>query len=122
MDPAKVEFLFDRVPEGTDLDDADNIGELLTLQGDDPATDARSAIRTIVAEQILGENPPAVWATAQRLMALGLDRADAMAQLAVAFAQTAQTPLAGDGGSFDSEAYETALASLPLPPPADIET
>jgi hypothetical protein len=121
MDPAKVEFLFDRVPSGFDLDDPDDIAELLALEGDDPVTDARSAMRAIVAEQILRDDPPAVWATARRLAALGVDRGQAMAELAMALAHAAQAALAGDGGGSDTDAYEAALASLPLPSPADIE-
>lgn len=121
MDPAKVQFLFDRVPEGFDLDDPDDIAELLALDGDDPLTEARSAMRTIVAGQILSDDPPVVWATAQRLLTLGVARDQVMGELAMAFAHTAQAALAADGEGFDTGAYEAALALLPLPSRADIE-
>ncbi|MGH9264113.1 MAG: YecA family protein [Acidimicrobiales bacterium] len=121
MDPAKVEFLFDKVPEGFDLDDPDDRAELLALDGEDPVTDARSAMRAIVAEQILSEDPPAVWATARRLLDLGVHRDQAMAELVMALAHTAQAALAGEGGGFDTDAYEAALASLPLPSPTEVE-
>jgi hypothetical protein len=123
MDPAKADFLFGRVPEDVDLDDPDQRADLVALDGDDPLNHARSAMRAIVAEQIVHDDPPAVWTTAQRLAALGLDRHRVMAELAMALGHAAQASLAGgetDAG-VDSAAYEAALNSLPLPTPAEIE-
>nr|MDQ3641088.1 SEC-C metal-binding domain-containing protein [Actinomycetota bacterium] len=123
MDPARVEFLFDRVPDHLDLDDPDQRADLVALDGDDALSGARSAVRAIVAEQIINDDPPAVWATAQRLRALGMDRGHVMAELAMALNHAVQAALAGgdpDAG-LDVDAYEAALGSLPLPTPAEIE-
>jgi hypothetical protein len=89
-------------------------------------------MRAIVAEQIINDDPPAVWTTAQRLRALGLDRGQVMAELSMALSHTAQAalagpdsaggPAAGPDAGLDTDAYEAALGQLPLPTPAEIET
>lgn len=94
MDPAKAEFLFDGVPDHLDLDDPDQRADLMALDPDDPMSGARSAMRAIVAEQIIHDDPPAVWATAQRLRAIGMDRSQVMAELAMALGHAAQGALA----------------------------
>lgn len=121
MDPAKVEFLFDRVPEGFDVDDPDDRAELLAIAGDDRATLARSALRAIVAEQVAGDDPPEVWATAQRLLGLGLSSEAVMRQLCVALAHAVRTGMDAGDRAFDATAYEAALESLPLPTMDDVE-
>ena len=123
IDPAKAEFLFDRVSDDVDLDDPDQRADLVALDGDGPLSAARSAMRAIVAEQIINDEPPSVWATAQRLWALGMDRGQVMAELAMAFNHAAQAALANgapDAG-LATDAYEAALESLPLPTVAEIE-
>ena len=127
MDPAKAEFLFGDIPDDIDLDDPDQRADLFALDDDGPLSGARSAMRALVAEQIINDDPPAVWATAQRLQDLGMDRGRAMAELAMALGHTAQAALGGadpdadpDPG-LDAGAYEAALESLPLPTPAQIE-
>jgi hypothetical protein len=123
MDPAKAEFLYDRVPDDLDLDDPDQRAELVALDDDGPLSEARSAMRAIVAEQIIHDDPPAVWATAQRLRALGMDRGHVLAELAMALTHAAQSALAGagSGAGLDHDAYEAALDQLPVPTPAEIE-
>lgn len=115
------EFLFDQVPEGVDVDHPDDRAGLLALDGDGALIKARSAMRAMVAEQIVGGDPPAVWATAQRLLDLGIDRGAAMTQLAMALASAFQATLARGNDDLDADAYEAALGSLPLPTAPDIE-
>ena len=130
MDTARAEFLFGHIPDGLDLDDPDQRADLAALDADGPLSGARSAVRAILAEQIINDDPPAVWATAQRLRALGMDRGRVMAELAMALGHTAQAALAGpDAGpnagpdaGLDAGTYEAALGQLPLPSPAEIET
>lgn len=59
------------------------------------------ALRTIVATQVRDDDPPEVWATAQRLLAGGLDRDQALDQLSLAMGlvvSRALGALAPDGG------------------------
>ncbi len=123
MDPAKAEFLYDLVPDDVDLDDPDQRADLLALDGDDALSGVQSALRAVVAEQIINEDPPVVWATAQRLRALGIDRGQVMAELTMALTHVVQAALAaGDrSADLDTDAYEAAMGSLPLPTPAEIE-
>lgn len=121
MDPAKATFLFGTVPEGFDLDDPDDRAELLTDDWGDRLTDAGSVMRAVVVEQILADEPPAVWATAERLLGLGVSREQAMAQLVMAFTDTARSALEDEGVPFDTDAYAAALATLPLPSLKEIE-
>lgn len=68
VDPDKVRFLFGAVPEGFDVSDPDDRAELVALDAEERLAGPRSAMRAIVAEQIVGGDPPNVWATAQRLV------------------------------------------------------
>ncbi|MGH9276667.1 MAG: YecA family protein [Acidimicrobiales bacterium] len=121
MDADKTGFLFGEIPDGFDIDDADDRAALLAVADDEPLAGMRSAVRVIVAEQILQADPPQVWETAQRLLGLGLDRRSALAQLAMALEETARSALAKEDGVFPTDRYTEALASLPLPDVEEIE-
>ena len=69
--------------------------------------------REVVANQIFDDEPPETWATAQRLLATGLDREQAMDQLVFVAVESLQRALGGEPP--DPTAYVAALARLPLP-------
>ena len=120
MDDAKVAFLFGEVPAGFDADDPDDRAESVALSPASPLSGGRSEIRAIVAEQIATERPPFVWAAAQRLLALGIDRTEVMNQLALALSYAAKETLEGQSGGFD-EGYERVVALLPVPAAEQVE-
>ena len=140
----KVAFLFGELPDWADPDDPDDRDALISLQfsaqqagGDDGEDDAyggdgtdddedkdspdqlRAAFRSAVANQIANDDPPDVWATAQRLLAMGLDREMVLGELVMAMIPQFQAALDSEG-PYDLDAYRAALASLPLANPADI--
>jgi hypothetical protein len=121
VEPAKVAFLFEEVPDGIDPDDADDRAELLAEQIDDP--DSAGAIGTlayeVLAEQIASGDPPVVWETAKRLLGSGIDRIQVLHNLALALTGQLQAALEAEQ-RFDPDAYAAALAHLPLPPARDI--
>jgi hypothetical protein len=120
MDEAKVRFLFGDLPVGVDPDDPDERAAFFAEADGAELSPARLAMREVVANQIAGEDPPQVWATAQRLWALGIDRRDVLAQLVMVFAVTTQEMLVADR-SFDPAGYATALDRLPLPTAEELE-
>jgi hypothetical protein len=117
MDAAKIAILFDHLPPGADPDDPDE--RSLLLDPDRTLGPARAAVREVIATQIADEDPPEVWATAQRLRDLGLDRADIVSQLSLAFAGETQR-LLSTREHFDPEAYRAVLERLPLPTGVDV--
>ena len=144
MHQDKVAFLFGELPDWADPDDPDDRDALISLQfsaqqagGDDGEDDAygddgtdddedkdspdqlRAAFRSAVANQIANDDPPDVWATAQRLLAMGLDREMVLGELVMAMIPQFQAALDSEG-PYDLDAYRAALASLPLANPADI--
>jgi hypothetical protein len=119
MDDARARFLFGEPPVGVDLDDPDQRAGLLDAD-DVELSPAASVLRDAVANQIADEDLPQVWATAQRLTALGLDRQNVLAQLVMALAHSVWGMLA-DGQSFDPVRYASALDRLPLPTGEEFE-
>ncbi|HEY8115442.1 MAG TPA: hypothetical protein VIH70_03415 [Actinomycetota bacterium] len=69
MDPAKVEFLFGRVPTWADTDDRDDRSVLLREQRlgrrDDDVGRFGLAMYEAIADQIANGEPPEVWETAR---------------------------------------------------------
>jgi hypothetical protein len=88
--------------------------EAETALGDDPEINPRLhlAIHEIVANQLVDDDPPEVWATAQRLRTLGYGRHEVLHMLG-----GAMTPLLWgalhDQRAYDLEAHRAALAALP---------
>jgi hypothetical protein len=140
----KVAFLFGELPDWADPDDPDDRDALISLQfsaqqagggngedddysddgtdddGDKDSPDQlRAAFRSAVANQVANDDPPDVWATAQRLLAMGLDREMVLGELVMAMIPQFQAALDNEG-PYDLDAYRAALASLPLANPADI--
>ncbi|MGH2580049.1 MAG: YecA family protein [Actinomycetota bacterium] len=123
MDPAKVEFLFGRVPTWADLDDPDDRSALLREQGfrrEDAVGRFGLAMYEAIADQITSGEPPEVWQTARRLLEMGLDRRRVLHHLALTINAEIQSALASDR-RFDLESYVAALGRLPLPTGAEIE-
>lgn len=69
--------------------------------------------REVVANQILDDQPPETWATAQRLLAAGFDREQALDQLSFVAVQTLQRAIEGEAA--DPASYVALLEQLPLP-------
>lgn len=126
MDPDKIAFLFDDVPEGLDADDEEDRALLVAGQLgpdddlDDAATRFRLTVHTAIANQIALDQPPDVWEAAQRMTAMGVDRASAIGNLVLAFLGPLHTTLS-EQSAFDEERYRQRLSRLPLPTPDQVE-
>jgi hypothetical protein len=70
------------------------------------------AIHEIVANQIVDDDPPEVWATAQRLRKLGYGRHEVLHMLGAAMTPQLWDALQNRGG-YDLEVHRAALAALP---------
>ena len=126
MDADRVAFVFGPGfdPEVlADLDDPDDLDERSMLYDEvfpDDLEAARHAVRQIVANQILDGDPPETWATAQRLLAAGLDRESVFGQLTMVMAATTREMIATNE-HFDPDAFAAALDRLPVPTAAEVE-
>ncbi|HEY8202331.1 MAG TPA: SEC-C domain-containing protein, partial [Actinomycetota bacterium] len=121
MESEKVALLFGTVPSWADPDDPDDRSSLLSREfgtQEGPGTTLRLALYETLANQIADDDPPAVWATAQRLLATGMDRHRVLQNLVMAL--NTHVLVALDGQAFDPPAYEKALDRLPLPDAADV--
>jgi len=117
VEPAKVAFLFDNVPDWLDPDDPDDRADLLADQIDDPGLTGtlRALVYEVLANQIASGDPPVAWETAMRLLDAGMDRAEALRGLALVLTGQLHAAMQ-EGHHFDPDAYAAALAHLPLPP------
>jgi hypothetical protein len=70
------------------------------------------AIHEVVATQLIGGDPPEVWATAQRLRKLGYDRHEVLHMLGRAMSDELFEALQGRSG-YDRAAHVAALEALP---------
>jgi hypothetical protein len=117
VDDAKAALLFDTVPDWADPDDPDDRATLLAEEFADDghlARALRAGLFEVVANQIADDDPPAVWATAERLLAMGIDRRQVLRNLVLVVMGQVQAIL-GTKKTFDLEAYRAALDRLPLP-------
>lgn len=122
MDPDKdkVAFLFGDGPAGVDLTDEQTrvellAGELAANPGDGPDPDPMTlGLRMAVAAQIAADEPPQVWATAQRLLSTGMERRAVLRQLVLALTPAMVGALQGER-PFDVDEYVDALDRLPVP-------
>jgi len=136
VDADKVELLFDGLPRWADPDNPDDRAALFAEElgqggpeyetgdeADDGSEDGpaslRLALRQVIANQIAEEDPPEVWATAQRLMAGGHDRTTVLAQLDLALAQVMKITMQ-ERRPFEASEYAAALDRLPLPSVAEM--
>ncbi len=125
MDPDKVALLFPDLPESADPDDKEERASLLSdalgLDDDAPAEEIfRLMVEEAIASQIADDEPPEVWATAQRLSSLGLDRTEVLRNLRMTLLPVMESALV-DGKKFDRDRYVAALARLPMPDGVAIE-
>lgn len=120
MDEAKRALLLgpggaDGVP---DLDDREELLGRLEDEWQALAATLPGVLRMVlvvrVADQIVAEEPPAVWATAQRLLAAGVARHEVVRQLCLALFHPLITTLY-DGEDFDEQRYVRRLGWLPVP-------
>ncbi len=101
-----------------DLDEESDLMELVELflpAPNDPSLRAVGpAVRTIVANQILHDDPPATWQAVERMSSAGLDRDRVLSQLSMVVYQSVIDALAADEPA-DPAALTAALDALPLP-------
>jgi hypothetical protein len=101
VDPEKAAF----------LDDA----------GDDPELDGSDgvalqvAFRDAIGQQIVDDDPPQVWRTAQRLLGGGMAAPAVWRQLVLAFGASVVAGADADDARFDRDGYLSSLDRLPLP-------
>jgi hypothetical protein len=117
VDDERLRFLFGTVPGAGDYADED--GRIALLHADRPDADAGwppPSIRVVIANQVLDGDPPGTWATALRLLGLGLDRKAVMDQLVGAVLPQIEAVLRG--AEVDRAGYEASLERLPAPSPA----
>jgi Domain of unknown function (DUF1841) len=112
--------------EGLDPYDADDRALLIAAAHPELHTDAETAlvegreinprlhltIHEIIATQIVDDDPPEVWATAQRLRKLGYGRHEVLHMLGAAMTPQLWGAL-HDQREYDLEAHRAALAALP---------
>ena len=106
-----------------DLDDPNDLDQRSYVYDEylpELMTGAQGAARQVIADQILDDQPPEVWATAQRLLAAGVEPESAFRQLSMVFASQLRDALAEEG-AFDPDAYAAALARLPIPEAGEVE-
>ncbi|MGH9039568.1 MAG: SEC-C metal-binding domain-containing protein [Acidimicrobiia bacterium] len=117
MERARIQFLFGDDVDPHDLDVRSDLlaGEWDEDYGDDRLERLRIGAGEIVIAQVAGDNPPEVWATAERLLGLGLDRHQVFLELRVALLE-AIGAAARDGTTdvYSGDRYRELLAALPL--------
>ena len=101
MDPEKAAFL-DETGDDPELDESDGVAA------------SQVAFRDAIGQQIVDDDPPQVWRTAQRLLGDGMAAPDAWRQLVLAFAASVVAAVDADA-RFDRDGYLAALDRLPLP-------
>jgi len=127
MDIDRLRFLFgSEALEHLDEFDLDEeayrieaVERFAALPRDAPQRGARMAVRTVAVTQILTDDPPEAWMTAQRLRSLGLDRDAVLSQFSLVIAEHLSVVLS-ERSRFDVESYVEALEALPLPEGSDI--
>ena len=91
-------------PDREDLDDIDVRARLLERSFGRELSAVQLLGREIVANKIFADDPPEAWATAERLLAAGLDREDVFRQLSMAFGSVARS--SSDVGGFDRDGVD----------------
>jgi hypothetical protein len=86
--------------------------ETVVLHGEEINPRLHLTIHEIVATQLADDDPPEVWATAQRLTALGYGHHEVLHMLMRAMTGELWHALRGERG-YDLEAHRAALAALP---------
>ena len=113
MDEAKIRFLLgETAPGDVDLDTPE--GREAWLEADTDLSPEERHLIGVVASQVAQEEPPEVWATARRLLGLGLPRDEVLYQLTFA-CEHAEQKAANEEAEVDGDAYVASLGWLPLP-------
>ena len=86
--------------------------ETAVVEGQEINPRLHLAIHEVVANQLIGADPPEVWATAQRLRKLGYDRHEVLHMLGAAMSGELWEALQGRSG-YDHAAHVAALDALP---------
>ena len=120
--PEQLAFLFgpDVAADDHNLDDPMTRSMLIDESFDDELTDGQLAALEAVAEQIITNSPAEVWATAERLLAGGMAREQALRNLMFALV-TVVASVAGDDRPHDPDEYQKLLARLPTPDARAVE-
>ena len=100
-------------PTDLDLEDSDQLRAYLKKTSRVSLEGAELMLREILARQILEDNPPLVWETAQRLYAPPMARHKVMDQLSRALAPVLGAAVNGDAEGFDAR-YTRNLLALPV--------
>jgi hypothetical protein len=124
----KLSLLFgNNPPHYLNLDDVDELRAALeaVLPADLP--DFQISLRQAIARQILDDDPPLAWETAQRLLSLGMDRLEVLTQLVAAFRPVIEAAMYRDTAPelglepLPVPDYEELLRQLPIPTDDQIE-
>jgi hypothetical protein len=86
--------------------------ETMTVDGREMNPRLHLTLHEIVAAQLADDDPPEVWATAQRLRRLGYGRHEILHMLGAAMTQRLWSAL-HDQREYDLDAHRAALAALP---------
>ena len=86
--------------------------EAVIVDGEEFNPRLHLTVHEIVAAQLADDNPPEVWATAQRLRRLGFGRHEILHMLGAAMAPQLWSAL-HDQREYDPDAHRAALAALP---------
>jgi hypothetical protein len=88
--PNKLALLFgDNPPADVDLNDPDQLRKAIEESAPPDQTIRQVTLLGMVPDQIVSVDPPDVWETAQRLLALGMDRESVLQELVVALGPVA---------------------------------
>lgn len=121
-DRERLSYLFGEesleVLDDYDLEDESELMDLverfLPAPSDPTLRGVGSAVRTIVANQILNDDPPATWHAVERMRSAGLDRDHVLSQLSMVVYQSVIDALSAAEPS-DPTHLVAALDALPLP-------
>ena len=96
-------------------------GEILGPGGEPVSPRMHVMLHVVVANQLLGNNPPETWQTVQRLAGLGYDWHNVMHMIMGPVGHSVYQTLAGNR-SFDRAEYVRMLSELPgdWPPPEEL--
>ncbi|MPY92547.1 MAG: hypothetical protein GEV08_05600 [Acidimicrobiia bacterium] len=127
MDAAKSLFLFGTEDPGVDVDDDDELAEFFVDEDEDEGEDedqyevededgagraVRALLLTAIATQVRDDDPPEVWANAQRLLDAGLGRRDVLDQMALVASYVVDEAMADENGRAGAEHVHAAHDEL----------
>jgi hypothetical protein len=90
----------------------DTDAETVSVDGEEMSPRLHLTIHEVIATQLIDDDPPHVWATAQRLRELGFGRHEILHMLGAAMAPQLWEALQGHGG-YDPDEHRAALDALP---------